>query len=240
MWTIIKKELHSFFSTPTGYIVTILFLLGTALFLWVLPGEYNILDSGYANLDGLFALAPWLFLFLCPAITMRMIAEERQTGTIETLMVKPLTVWRIVAGKWIASWLLVLIALLPTILWYIIVGLIAEPPFNIDSGAFWGSWIGLVLLAMVYCAIGLFGSSLTSSQIVAFIASTIICFLTYYGFELIGSLTSGSTAYTLRTLGIDAHYTSMARGVIDSRDIVYYLLVAALFVSAAVSMTRKK
>lgn len=204
------------------------------MFLWVLPGEYNVLDSGYANVNGLFAMAPWLYLFLCPAITMRMIAEERQTGTVETLLARPVPVWRIVVGKWMASWILVASALLPTVLWYVMVMLMAEPQYNVDGGAFWGSWIGLVLLAMVYCAVGVFGSSVTNSQIVAFVVSAIVCFLLYYGFELIGPLMPGNVAYTLRLFGINAHYSSMSRGVIDSRDMVYYAMVAALFVCAAV------
>lgn len=234
MWIIIKKELRFFFSSPTGYLISGIFLVGTSMFLWVLPGEYNVLDSGYANVNGLFAMAPWLYLFLCPAITMRMIAEERQTGTVETLLARPVPVWRIVVGKWMASWILVASALLPTVLWYAMVMLMAEPQYNVDGGAFWGSWIGLVLLAMVYCAVGVFGSSVTNSQIVAFVVSAIVCFLLYYGFELIGTLMPGNVAYTLRLFGINAHYSSMSRGVIDSRDMVYYAMVAALFVWAAV------
>lgn len=240
MWIILKKELRFFFSTPVGYIVLGLFLIASSLFLWVLPGQYNILDSGYSNLDGLFLLAPWLYLFLCPAITMRMLAEERQSGTIETLLVKPVSVWSVVLGKWIASWLLVIAALIPTILWYLIVNYIAEPQFNVDSGAFWGSWLGLVLLAMLYCSVGLLASSVTNSQIVAFIVATIVCFLLYYGFELLGSLLSGQMAYVLRNFGINAHYTSMSRGVLDSRDLVYYLYVMALFVWGTVSFVRNK
>lgn len=240
MWIVVRKELRFFFSSAIGYLIAGIFLVGTSLFLWVLPGEFNVLDGGYANVGGLFALAPWLYLFLCPAITMRMVAEERQTGTIETLLARPVAAWRIVAGKWVASWLLVVASLLPTVLWYVIVWVVAEPQGNVDGGAFWGSWIGLVLLAMVYCAVGVFGSSVTSSQIVAFVVSAIVCFCLYYGFELVGSLLPGGVAYGLRLLGINAHYSSLSRGVLDSRDLVYYVLVTVLFVVGAIVVVRRK
>lgn len=234
MSTIIKKELNYFFSTVVGYIVIALFLITNMLFLWVLPGQYNILDSGYASVDGLFVLAPWLFLFLCPAITMRMVAEERQTGTIETMLTKPVSVTTVVVSKWVAASILVLVSLLPTLVWYVMAFFLAEPVGNVDGGAFWGSWIGLAMLAMLYSAIGLLGSSLTKSQIVAFVASAAISFLMYYGFELAGSLLPGRQAYYLQMFGIDAHYKSIARGVLDSRDIVYYLAATTLFLWLAI------
>lgn len=232
MFSIYTKELNSFFSTAMGYIVIALFLLATGLFLWVFPGDYNIIDSGYASLDGLFRLAPWLYLFLCPAVTMRMIAEERQQGTMELLVTKPLTGWAIVAGKLLAAWTVVLIALLPTLMWFVSVNLMAEPAWNVDAAQFWGSWIGLLLLALVYLSVGIFCSSLSVNQIVVFIVSALVCFALYYGFELIGSLFSGGVAYTLRRIGINTHYQSIARGVIDSRDLIYFLLLSAIFVYA--------
>lgn len=239
MRSIYIKELNSFFSTAMGYIVIALFLLATGLFLWVFPGDYNILDNGYANLDGLFRLAPWLYLFLCPAVTMRMIAEERQNGTMELLVTKPITGWAIVGGKLLAAWTVVVIALLPTLLWFLSVNLLAEPRWNVDAAQFWGSWIGLLLLALVYLSVGIFGSSLSRSQIVAFVSSALICFVLYYGFELVGSLFSGNAAYVLRQFGINAHYQSIARGVIDSRDIVYFALLSAIFVFATKLRVKK-
>ena len=238
MCIFIKKELNVFFTTPVGYIVVGLFLLANGLFLWVIPGQYNVLDGGYASVDGLFTLAPWLFLFLAPAITMRMISEEYQSGTIETLLTKPVSVWSVVVGKWLASWILMILALLPTLVWYVVVCYTAEPQYNVDGGAFWGSWIGLILLSMLYSAVGIFGSSCTKSQILAFVLSAVVAFLLYYGFELVGGLFSGATAYLLRQFGIAAHYQSISRGVIDSRDIVYYLLTTALFIWGAVKMVR--
>lgn len=240
MWAIIKKDLGVFFTTPIGYIVVGLFLLANGMFLWVLPGQYNVLDGGYANVDGLFSLAPWLLLFLIPAITMRAMAEEYQTGTVETLLTKPVEEYKVVCGKWLASWVLVVVALLPTLLWYFIVGAIAEPAYNVDGGAFWGSWLGLLMLSMLYTAIGIFGSSLTKSQILAFVVSAVVSFLLYYGFELAGGLTSGTTAYTLQSFGIAAHYSSISRGVLDSRDVVYYLLTSAVFLWLAVYAVKRR
>jgi len=227
MVQILLKELKTFFSTAIGYIVIALFLLATGLVLWVFPGQSNIVDSGYANMDALFYLAPWLYLFLCPAVTMRMIAEERQTGTIELLLTKPISKWSIIVGKLLAGWIVVFIALLPSLIWLYSVASLAEN--GLDYGAFWGSWIGLLFLALSYLSVGLFGSTLSKNQIVVFIVSAAICFLLYYGFELVGSLTSGSVSYLLRNFGIHAHYESIARGVIDSRDIIYFLLVSFIF-----------
>jgi len=227
MVQILLKELKTFFSTAIGYIVIALFLLATGLVLWVFPGQSNIVDSGYANMDALFYLAPWLYLFLCPAVTMRMIAEERQTGTIELLLTKPISKWSIIVGKLLAGWIVVFIALLPSLIWLYSVASLAEN--GVDYGAFWGSWIGLLFLALSYLSVGLFGSTLSKNQIVVFIVSAAICFLLYYGFELVGSLTSGSVSYLLRNFGIHAHYESIARGVIDSRDIIYFLLVSFIF-----------
>ena len=227
---IIKKEINTFFSSLTAYIVIAVFLVATGLMLWVIPGQYNIIDAGYANLDGLFVLAPWLFLFLCPAITMRAIAEERQNGTWDLLITRPLGIPRIVAGKFVASWLLVIFALLPTIIFYITVYFIAEPLGNVDSGAFWGSFAGLILLAGVYVAVGIFASSLSKNQVFAFIIALSASFLLYYGFELISMFFhAGSTISLIESMGIHAHYKSISRGVIDSRDLAYFIFVSGLF-----------
>ena len=231
MFQILQKELKTFFSTAIGYIVIAIFLLATGLMLWVFPGSSNIIDSGYASVDALFNMAPWLYLFLCPAVTMRMIAEERQTGTIELLLTKPISRWSIILGKVFAGWIVVFIALLPSLIWLASVSSLAEN--GVDYGAFWGSWIGLLLLALSYLSVGLFGSSLSKNQIVVFTASAAICFILYYGFELVGSLASGKVSYLLRNFGIHAHYESISRGVVDSRDIIYFLLVSFVFSLAA-------
>ena len=230
MFSIFRKEFRSFLSNATGYVVISIFLLLNGLFLWVIPGEFNILDSGYANLDGLFYLSPWLFLFLCPALTMRLLAEEKQSGTWELLSTKPLSKWAIILGKYMAGWMLVIVALLPVLLYYFIVSYLAEPVGNIDSGAFWGSFTGLILLAAVYVAIGIFSSSLSNNQLVSFVTAVVISFFMLYGFELIGSFfSSGKLIYLLENCGIQSHYKSISRGVIDSRDLIYFLIVIYIF-----------
>jgi ABC-2 type transport system permease protein len=230
MFSIFKKELRAFFSNATGYIVVGIFLVLMSLLLWIIPGEYNILDTGYANVDGLFYLAPWLFLFLCPAVTMRFFAEEKQTGTWELLITKPIGEMQIVLGKYFAGWLLVSIALLPTVIYYFSVSYLAEPQGNVDSGAFWGSFIGLFFLAAVYVAIGTFASSLTKNQVIAFIVAAALSFFFYYGFEVIaGFFTNGQLIQISETLGIHAHYKSMSRGVIDSRDVAYFIFITSVF-----------
>lgn len=230
MFSIFKKELRTFFSNATGYIVIGIFLLLTSLFLWVIPGEYNILDGGYANVNGLFVLAPWFFLFLCPAITMRFFAEEKQSGTWELLITKPLQKYEIVLGKYLAGWILVLFALLPTILYYLSVSYLAEPQGNVDVGAFWGSFIGLVFLAAIYVAIGTFSSSLSGNQIISFIVAVVLSFFFFYGFDLLSSFfNSGESIQLFQNLGINAHYKSISRGVIDSRDLLYFIVVSMVF-----------
>lgn len=230
MFVLYKKELQRFFNTAMGYIVIAVFLLITGLFLWVFRGEYNILESGYANLDGLFVLAPWLYLFLAPAVTMQLFADEQDKGTIELLYTKPIRKTSIVFGKFLAGFTLMLIALLPTLLWYVSVLLLAEPIGNVDSGAFWGSFIGLVFLAATYVAIGVFASALSKNQLVAFVVALILCFVFLYGFELVSALfSSGSVADVVERFGINAHYQSMSRGVLDSRDILYFVTLQSLF-----------
>lgn len=241
LWTIIKKEISTFFSNLTGYLVIAVFLLATGLMLWVVPGSYNIIDSGYAHLEGLFVLAPWLLLFLCPAITMRMIAEERQNGTWELLVTRPVGVARIVLGKFLAAWLLVLFSLLPTLVFYLSVYYIAEPIGNIDSGAFFTSFAGMVLLAGTYLAIGIFASSLSKNQVIAFIVALSLSFLLYYGFELIASFfQSGLLIALIENLGIHAHYKSISRGVVDTRDLSYFLFVSSLFLFVTVKRLSTK
>ena len=230
MYTIFKKELRYFFSNATGYIVIGIFLLVTGLFLWVIPGSYNILDSGYAQVDGLFMLAPWLFMFLCPAITMRLFAEEKQNRTWDLLQTAPIPRYKIVLGKYFASWVLGIIALLPCSLYYFSVSRIAEPVGNIDGGAFWGAYIGLIFLIGINTSIGIFASSLTRNQIVAFIIALLLCFILFYGFDLISSFfTSGETVTSIQAFGFHAHYKSISRGIVDSRDIIYFLSVSAIF-----------
>ncbi len=239
MISIFRKELRSFFSNATGYIVIGIFLLLTGLFLWVIPGQYNIIEAGYANVDGLFYLAPWLFLFLCPAVTMRLFAEEKQTGTWELLVTKPLSRLQLVLGKYFAGCTLVALALLPTLIYYFSVYYLAEPVGNIDSGAFWGSFIGLFFLAAINVAIGTFASSLSNNQIISFVVALVLSFFFYYGFDLLASFfTSGQTIQYLESIGINYHYKSMSRGVIDSRDVLYFVGVSVVFILTTVRKIR--
>ncbi|HNX88282.1 MAG TPA: gliding motility-associated ABC transporter permease subunit GldF [Paludibacteraceae bacterium] len=235
MLSVLKKELRAFFSSATGYIVIGIFLLLTGLFLWVIPGEFNILDSGYANTDGLFYLAPWLFLLLCPAIAMRFFAEEKQTGTWELIITKPLTTRQIVMGKYFAGTILVILALIPTLIYYYTVSYLAEPVGNVDAGQFWGSFIGLLFLGSVYMAIGTFSSSLTRNQIIAFIIGLVLCFFFFYGFDVLTSFVNSAVKMQfVEDLGIHAHYKSISRGVIDTTDVIYFVVLSTLFLEFTV------
>jgi ABC-2 type transport system permease protein len=230
MISLLKKEINTFFSSITGYLVIIIFLLLNSLFLWIFPGELNILDSGYANLDTLFYIAPWVFLFLIPAITMKSFAEEKKTGTFELLLTRPLSYYEIITAKYFAAVILCIISLIPTIIYYLTVYFLGNPVGNIDNGAFWGSFIGLFLLASIYVSIGIFTSSITDNQVIAFILAIILCFLLYSGFNLISSLFYNvNTQNFILLIGIDEHYKSVSRGVIDSRDVIYFLSVIYLF-----------
>jgi ABC-2 type transport system permease protein len=198
--------------------------------MWVFGGQMNILENGYATLDTLFSLAPWVFLFLVPAISMRMFAEEKRSGTLELLFTRPVREIEIVTAKFAAAWTLVILSLLPTLLFYVSVYLLGSPRGNLDIGGTWGSYIGLIFLGGIYSAIGIFSSSLTENQIVAFILAVLFSFLFYLGFSFIASMaSSGEWVNMIEKFGIDNHYQSVSRGVIDSRDIIYFLSVIFLF-----------
>jgi ABC-2 type transport system permease protein len=231
MFSLLKKEITSFFGSLTGYIVVFVFLLATSLFLWVFPGNYNILDGGYASLDALFTLAPWVYLFLVPAVTMRLFAEEKRLGTMEVLLTRPLSVFRIVLAKYLAGLLLVTISLLPTLVYFYSAYALGNPVGCIDTGGTWGAYIGLFFLAAIYVAIGLLASALTDNQIFSFILAMGLSFLAYMGFDLVGSMQFPSAIQQLITgFGINEHYTSVSRGVVDSRDLVYFLCTIFLFI----------
>ena len=231
MISLLKKEINEFFSTITGYIVVLVFLLAIGLFMWVFPGQYNVLDSGYASLETLFTLAPWIFLFLVPAVTMRMIAEEKKSGTMELLMTRPISDLQIVISKYLAALVLVLIALIPTLIYFYSLYQLGNPVGNVDVAGTVGSYIGLFFLAAIYVSIGIFASSLTSNQIIAFIIAVLISFFFYMGFDFLsGMWIFGGIDTFIVDLGINAHYKSMSRGVIDTRDMVYFLSVIVVFI----------
>ncbi len=231
MFTLFKKEINGFLNTLIGYIVIIVFLLVTGLFLWVLPLEFNILDFGYASIDGLFMLAPFVFLFLIPAITMRSFADERKAGTLELLMTQPLTDLEVIGAKYLAGISLVVFSLLPTLIFFISVYRLGFPPGNLDMGSMWGSYLGLLFLGSSFVAIGIFASSISDNQVVSFIVAVFLCAFFYMGFELIYTfILSGKIGLMVQSLGINAHYSSISRGVIDTRDLIYFLSITGFFI----------
>ncbi len=231
MFTLFKKEINSFFNSLIAYIAISVFLIINSLFLWVFPLDYNILQGGYANLDSLFYIGPFVFLFLIPAITMRFFSDEKKSGTIELLLTKPLTDLQIILAKYFAGVILVFLSLLPTLVYFVSIYLYAIPSGNIDIGGIAGSYIGLLLLGSGFVAIGVFASSLTDNQIVSFIIALFLCSFAFFGFELIYSMELfGNLDLFIRDLGMYAHYTSMGRGVIDLRDIIYFLSIITIFI----------
>lgn len=233
MLALMRKEIRGFLSLLIGYIVISVFLLLMGLFLWVFPFNYNIPQTGYARLDPLFDLAPFIFLFLIPAITMRSFAEEKRTGTIELLYTRPLSDMQIILGKYSAGFVLVLFSLLPTMIYYLSVSALGDPPGNIDHGGVWGSYIGLFFIGALFVAIGVFCSSLTQNQVVAFIIAVFLCFILYLGFDLAASYnTFGSLDSFIRGLGIYEHYQSIKRGVVDTRDVIYFVSAIVVFLLA--------
>ncbi|MBQ3632895.1 MAG: ABC transporter permease [Paludibacteraceae bacterium] len=209
------KELRYYFSSPIAYIVIGLYQLAVSLFLWVIPGQWNIIDSGYAQVDGLFLLSPWLMMLLCPALTMRLLSEERQSGIWDLIRTKHVPLARIMLGKYLAAWTLVLIGLLPCFVHYFVVAYMAEPMGNLDSGAFIGSFIGLILLSGTFMAVGLLCATVSKSQIVCFILGALSCFILYW-------------------VVLQEHYSALSRGVIDLRDVVCFVTVAVLAIGAAI------
>ncbi len=234
MYALYIKEIKSFLNSLIGYFVLIIFFLLIGLYLWVFNGANNILESGYSNIDSLFTIAPWIFIFLIPAITMRAFADEKKLGTLELIITKPLSEFQIVLAKFFAGFTLVIIALLPTLIYYYTVYQLGYPKGNIDTGAMWGSYAGLLLLAMGFVAIGICASAFTDSQIIAFLIGVFLCFITYIGFDYAAELFANiGLDGIMYQLGINQHYLSLSRGVIDTRDVIYFLSLSALFIIIA-------
>lgn len=241
MFELYKKEIATFFSSATGYLVAGVFLVATWLLLWVIPSDLNVIYGGYATLSPLFDVAPWIFLFLVPAVSMRLLAEERKTGTLELLLIRPVGAWRIVGAKYLAGLTLVLLSIAPTLFYVLAVSLLGSPMGNIDAGATAGSYLALILLAASYMAVGIFVSSLTDNQIVAFVGAASLSALAYVGFDMVGSVApQADWSAMLLDLGIAAHYSSVSRGVVDSRDVFYFLTFSALFYAATVLMLSRQ
>ncbi len=233
MITLLIKEIRGFLSSLIGYIAIGVFITGIGTFMWLVPSESagsNVLDNGFANIDSLFILAPWVYLFLIPAITMRSFSEEKKTGTIELLLTRPLTELQIVLAKYFAGLVLVIISLLPTLIYYYSVHQLGYPKGNLDTGGMWGSYIGLLLLGAGFVSVGIFASAISENQVVAFIMAVLLCFITYVGFDFIAaSGLFGKYDAFVKALGMNEHYISMSRGVIDTRDVIYFISIIAFF-----------
>ena len=240
MWSICKKELQQFFSNLTGYITIILFLLINGLFLFVL-NDSNIFDFGYASLDKFFELAPWILLFLVPAITMRTLADEFKGGTFEILQTRPLSRWQVVLGKYVSVLIVLLFVIIPTLIYVFTIKSLSTQG-GIDSGGILGSYIGLLFLAAVFAAIGICCSGFTGNAVVAFLLSAFSCLVIYFGFSALSRLSffTNGPDYYIEMLGIDFHYSSISRGVMDSRDMVYFSSVIFLFLLITVKNLHKK
>ena len=240
MWSIFKKELNQFFSNLTGYIAIILFLLINGVFLFILP-DSSLFEFGYASLDKFFELAPWIFMFLVPAITMRSLSDEFKAGTFEILKTKPLSSWQIVLGKYFSILVVLLLAILPTTMYIITIKALSAQG-GIDSGGILGSYTGLFLLAAVFAAICLCCSGFTNNAVVAFLISTFSCLILYFGFNALSKLPffANGHDYYIEMLGIDFHYRSISRGVLDSRDLVYFISVIFIFLLTTVKNLYKK
>jgi ABC-2 type transport system permease protein len=233
MKSIVLREIKSFFGSPMGYLVIALFLIGNGLFLWVFEGQYNILNSGFADLSPFFTLAPMILLFLIPAVTMRSFSDEKKQGTLELLLTKPLSVWQIALGKFFGSMLLIFIAIIPTLLYVKVISDLGMPEGNLDLGSTIGSYLGLVLLIAAYSAIGIFSSTLSDNQIVAFLISLSICFFFYFGFESLAQIIP-SFQGQISSFGMLHHFKSIGRGVIDTRDVIYFVSICVVFLSFTV------
>ncbi|MDX2174086.1 MAG: gliding motility-associated ABC transporter permease subunit GldF [Bacteroidota bacterium] len=233
MFTLYLKEIRNFLSSLIGFITIGVFITLIGVFMWIIPsdsGGSNVLDNGFANIDPLFFIAPWVYLFLIPAITMRSFSEEKKTGTIELLLTRPLTDLQIVLAKYFAGFTLVMVSLLPTLIYYYSVHVLGYPKGNIDTGGMWGSYIGLLFLGAGFVSIGIFASAIAENQVIAFIIALLLCFFCYIGFEFIAqSGVFGKYDTLFKSLGISDHYTSMSRGVIDTRDVLYFISVIAIF-----------
>ena len=239
MWNLFVKEINIFFNHLTGYLLLIAFLIAIGLVVWVFP-ETSVLEYGFADLEALFIYTPFIFVFLVPALTMRMIAEEKKSGTWELLITSPLRNSQIILAKYFAALSLVVLALLPTLIYYYSIYQLGDPVGNLDSAGFFGSFIGLILVGAVFAAIGLFSSSLTENQITAFVIGVFIGFFLYFGLSAFSSLQRNNLAIVMEELSLSYHYNSLGRGVIDSSNLLYFLaLISILLVLTGINIKRK-
>ncbi len=225
---ILKKEFNTFFSSNIGYLIVAIFLLANGLFLWVFKTEFNILNAGFADLSAFFNLTPWVFLFIIPAITMKSFVEEYNSGTIEILKTKPISNWQIVMSKFLGTSAILLVALIPTVIYLISIYLLSFPTGNIDLGSILGSYLGLLFIGLVFNSIGIFSSSISKSQVGAFLVAIVLCFITFYGFNIVSETFLGASDALEAFSGFE-YYQNIAKGVIDTRDLIYFLSSTAFF-----------
>lgn len=241
MWQVFGKEIKLYFGSPMAYIVVAVFLLATSLLLWVFPGYQNILDTEFANLDGLFNNAPWLFLWLIPALCMHLFSESYRSKKSVLLFTRPLTNWHIIMGKYLSAFVVILFALLPTLLYVVSIYLLANPVGSIDGGAITGSYIGLFFLSAIYLSISLFTSAISNNQLLAFLFGVILCAFTYVGWTYLASIFSQqSLQNVLISLSIEEHYRSISRGIIDTRDLVFFIIITLFFLILTQLIISKK
>ncbi len=226
MYAIFKKEIDSFFSTTIGYFVIAIFLISNGLFIWVIDNDFNSLNYGFADLSGYYYLAPWIFLFLIPAITMKSFSEEKKQGTLEILLTTPITKLQLVLGKFFGAYALIALALVPTLLYVYTIYQLGNPVGNIDLGSTTGAYFGLLCMAMTYCSIGVFTSSISNNQIVAFILGVITCFFLFYGFDIL----SETLSISISNFGLKPHFNNISKGIIDTRDLIYFFSITSLFI----------
>ena len=236
MYAIFKKEINSFFSSPIGYLVIALFLIANGLFVWVIENDFNSLNYGFADLSGYYYLAPWILLFLIPAITMKSFSEEKKQGTLEILLTTPITKIQLVLGKFFGAYTLIILALAPTLLYIYTIYQLGNPIGNIDLGTTTGAYFGLLCISMTYCSVGIFTSSICNNQVVAFITGVITCFFLYYGFEII----SETFKTSIENLGVKYHFNNISKGIIDTRDLIYFFSTTILFIYlTSLTLTKK-
>lgn len=239
MQSLFLKEIYAFFGSLLGYLVLSLFLIALGLIVWVFP-ETSVLEYGYADLEALFTYTPYVFTFLVPALSMRAIADERKTGTWELLRTSPLSLVKIILAKYLALLCMVLVALLPTLLYFYSIVQLGNPVGNLDQAGFFGSWIGMIMIGAVFAAVGLFASSLTSQQVVAFVMGVFLCFVLYFGFSALADMQLGNISYWASDLSLSVHYINLSRGVVDSSDIFFLLGMIWLFLGGSVLVLRNK
>jgi ABC-2 type transport system permease protein len=241
MIALFRKEINQFFSTLIGLLTIIIFLLVNALMIWVFSSDFNVLDYGYANMYTFFTLAPILFLIFIPAVCMRLFSEEYSTGTIEVLLTKPISLWNIVLSKYLAANILALLAILPTLIYFVSIYLLGETVGNVDIGGILGSYLGLFMLSSAFISIGVFASTISNNQVVAFLIAIVLNAIFYYGFDILSEVPFlQKWDLLISKLGISAHYAVISNGIIDSRDLLYFISLCLVFLILSKTIIQSK